>query len=194
MHANATQGDTISPEDYTTLFGWITFRWISPLIARGTQKTLNETDIWDLSPTMQARPLHMKFSATHRDTLLRRLWAANSRDLLMDFGLTYVSVIFNYLGPFFLKNILDSLDARDRASLTRAYIYAVLALLSTLCKVQADLQHLWYAKRATTRIKSELMVAIYDKALKRKDLSGIVDKEKTKRAKTSEGTATSYLE
>jgi len=41
-----------------------------------------------------------------------------------------------------------------------------------------DVQHLWYGRRSSTRIRSELMAAIYDKALKRKDYSGIVNKEK----------------
>jgi hypothetical protein len=37
--------------------------------------------------------------------LLWRLWTANSLELLLDFSLTYVSIIFNYLGPFFLKYV-----------------------------------------------------------------------------------------
>lgn len=86
---------------------------------------------------MQARPLYIKFSKTTRATLLRRLWAANSLDLLLDFVLTYVSVVFNYASPFFLKRILDSLDAREATEEKHAlaYIYAVLAFVSTLCKV-----------------------------------------------------------
>lgn len=39
------------------------------------------------------------------------------------------------------------------------------------------MQHLWFGRRAAVRVRSELMVAIYDKALKRKDFSGIVDKD-----------------
>lgn len=50
-------------------------------------------------------------------------------------------------------------------------------------KAEADVQHLWYGRRASTRIRSELMAAIYDKALKRKDFSGIVDKDAGKNAK-----------
>lgn len=117
--------------------------------------------------------------------------------------LTYTSVVFNYLGPFFLKRILDSLDSNAKKGSTEkeyeiAYVYAVLAFLSQLCKVrdeshlleaerlivtqaQADLQHVWFSKRAATRIRSTLMAAIYDKTLKRKDFSGIVDKDVTKK-------------
>lgn len=149
--------------------------------------TLNEKDVWDLSPTMEARPIYMKFSSIKRATLLRRLWAANSLDLILDFLLTYLSIVFNYMGPFFLKRILDSLEERENESaderakrISLAYVYAFLAFLATVCKAEADVQHLWYGRRATTRIRSSLMTAIYDKALKRKDFSGIIDKDAAK--------------
>jgi hypothetical protein len=53
-------------------------------------------------------------------------------------------------------------------------------------QAQADVQHLWFGRRAATRMRSQLMAAIYDKALKRKDYSGIVDKEKTKEVSGSD--------
>jgi hypothetical protein len=181
------QGKTVSPEDYTSLWGWVSFTWVKPLIDRGTYETLNEGDVWNLSPTMQARPVYLKFSSCKRKTLLRWLWAANSLDLILDFVLTYVSIVFNYLGPFFLKRILDSLDRREgedeqtqKRKVSQAYIYALLAFLCILCRGEADLQHLWYGRRAATRMKSSLMTAIYDKALKRKDFSGIIDKDAAK--------------
>ena len=130
---------------------------------------------------MQARPLHIKFSRS-TGKLLKRIWATNALDLVLDFSLTYASILFNYAGPFFLKRILDALDGKEPNPEKRAiaFIYAFLAFASSLAKAQADLQHLWIGRRACTRIRSELMAAIYDKALKRKDFSGIVDKDKDK--------------
>ncbi|RDX45811.1 multidrug resistance-associated ABC transporter [Lentinus brumalis] len=173
-------GKSVSPEDYTTVWGWATFRWVVPLLEKGTYNTLNEEDIWKLSPTMQARPLHIKFSRSS-GKLFKRLWQANSLDLILDFILTYVSIVFNYAGPFFLKRILDALDTNTKGPLPErralAFVYAFLAFISSLCKAESDAQHLWYGRRAATRIRTELMTAIYDKALKRKDYSGIVDKD-----------------
>ena len=177
----------MSPEDYTSLWGWASFLWVKPLIDKGTYETLNEDDVWNLSPTMQARAIYKKFSSMKKPTLLRWLWAANSMDLILDFSLTYISVIFNYLGPFFLKRIIDALDVREGEDeqtrfkkVSQAYIYAFLAFLCTIARGEADLQHLWFGRRAATRIKSNLMTAIYDKALKRKDFSGIIDKDAAK--------------
>ena len=151
-----------------------------PLLNNGTYNTLNEEDVWALSPSMQAKPLHLKFSRT-TGRLFSRLWRANSLDLVLDFVLTYLSVVFNYASPFFLKRILDALDVDNGPpnpeKRALAFLYAFLAFVSAMCKAQADVQHLWYGRRACTRIRSELMTSIYDKALKRKDFSGIVDKD-----------------
>lgn len=88
---------------------------------------------------MQSRPLYLKFSRVYSRALWRRLFAANSRDLLLDFSLTYLSVIFNYAGPFFLKKILDALDPKKHPTAEEralAFVWAILAFLSTLCKVR----------------------------------------------------------
>ncbi|KAJ7508941.1 hypothetical protein B0H11DRAFT_2169002 [Mycena galericulata] len=173
-------GVTISPEDYAPLWRWISFSWIYPLIKKGTYTTLAEKDVWELSPNLQSRPVFLKFMSLKAPTLLRRLWAANSLDIISDFVLTIVSVIFNYAGPFFLKHILDAIDTPEptRRDKGKAYIYAFLMLLSAILKAQTDMQHLWRARRAGTRVGVELIAAVYDKALKRKDYSGLVDRDK----------------
>ncbi|KAF8872717.1 hypothetical protein CPB85DRAFT_1378897 [Mucidula mucida] len=171
-------GVTISPEDYTTLFGWVTFNWVYPLVRKGRNMTLEDTDVWSLSPTYQSRPLFIKFSNIVQSSLLRKIAVANTHDLMLDAGLTIISTIFNYSVPFFMSLILTAIDGRDRTAedTTRAYIYAFLMFLCSIAKSQADLHHLWFGRRAGTHMRSELIASIYDKALKRKDFSGIVDK------------------
>ncbi|KNZ78578.1 ATP-dependent bile acid permease [Termitomyces sp. J132] len=173
-------GATVSPEDYTSLFGWITFFWVYPLVQRGRYTTLDEKSVWNLSPTMQSRIIFSKFAATPAVSLFRKLIVTNSLDLFLDLTLTLVSVGFNYTGPFFLKRILDAIDLTTPtpSSRAQAYIYALLAFLCSLLKSQADVQHLWFGRRAGTRIRSELMAGIYDKTLKRRDFSGVIDKNK----------------
>ncbi|EIW82712.1 multidrug resistance-associated ABC transporter [Coniophora puteana RWD-64-598 SS2] len=171
-------GVRVSAEDYTTLLGWISFSWVYPMIQKGANATLNEDDVWDLSPTLQSRPVFLRFDSILRSSLLKRLWAANSLDLILDFTLTVLSIIFNYASPFFLKyvlRILDSVMDPTPENQSRAVIYALLAFLCTVLKAQADVQHLWFGRRAATRIRVELVGAVYNKALKRVDYSGIVD-------------------
>ncbi|KAF7307832.1 ABC bile acid [Mycena kentingensis (nom. inval.)] len=164
------QGTRISLEHYTSLGRWLTFSWVYPLIRKGRKEELVEDDVWELSPTFRSRPLFEKFSSLPGVSLLRRLWLANSLDMILTFVLALLSVIFNFTGPFFLRRILDILDTEYDP--TTALNYAVLMFIGSIAKSQCDVQHLWYGRRAGTRIRSELMAAIYDKALKRIDLSG----------------------
>ncbi|KAJ6593236.1 multidrug resistance-associated ABC transporter [Mycena capillaripes] len=175
-------GWSVSPEDYTSLWGWITFRWVYILIKRGRHTTLNEKDVWDLSPHIQSRPAFIKFSTLPQKSLLSKIWAANSFDMIWDFILTLFSVVFTYAGPFFLKRILDVLDTKNETEKEKgkAYIYAILMFICSVCKSQCDVQHLWLNRRAATRTRSELMATIYDKTLKRRDFSGVTKEDKVR--------------
>ncbi|THU84317.1 multidrug resistance-associated ABC transporter [Dendrothele bispora CBS 962.96] len=172
-------GKSISPEDYTSLWAWTSFSWVYPLVQSGRNVTLNEKDVWGLSPTLRSRPVFIKFSNIRGVKLLKRLWLANSFDLLVDGALAYVSICLSFLNPFFLNRILAAIDNNPTsADRSRAFIYAFLMCTSSLLKAECDVQHLWFNRRASTRIRSELMASIYDKALKRKDFSGVVNKDK----------------
>ncbi|KAH7104662.1 multidrug resistance-associated ABC transporter [Auriculariales sp. MPI-PUGE-AT-0066] len=174
-------GTRISPEDYCTLWQWISFTWVSPLIARGTNTTLNEVDVWEMSPTMQSEPVFIAFQKVNPNaSLLRRLWDTNSMDMSIDFGLTVVSVALNYTGPFFLNNILKAIGSQSTPEArAKAYVYAFLAFLASACKALSDITHLWHGRRASTRVRSILVAAIYEKGLRRKDFAGaVLNKEK----------------
>ncbi|KAJ7717556.1 P-loop containing nucleoside triphosphate hydrolase protein [Mycena metata] len=150
-------------KDYAPLWGWITLNFVYPLIKR---------DVWSLSPTMQSRPVFMKFERNlYSVTLLRHLIASNSLDLILDFVGAVLAVALQYSGPFFLKRLLDSIDRSG------------LMFLASLLKVSSlvhSRQTVGYGRRAMTHIRSELMAAIYDKALRRRDFSGTVGGDKAK--------------
>lgn len=77
--------------------------------------------------------------------------------------------------PFFIKRILDSLSNPTPEKTSKAFVYAILAFLSTVAKAQCDVNHLWHSRRASVIVKSTLTSAIYDKALRRRDAAGVAD-------------------
>ncbi|KAL1696726.1 hypothetical protein GGG16DRAFT_43160 [Schizophyllum commune] len=166
------------PEDYVTLFEWLTFSWVYAFIRKGRYNTLDLADVWNLSPIMRSRPVFIKFSSLEVPSLLQRVFWANSFDIIMDGVGHFFGVALGYARVYLLKAILDAVDhadASDEEQRSRAYLYALLSFLAVILRCCIDMQHLWLSRRASTRIKSELMAAIYDKALKRKDFSGLVD-------------------
>lgn len=101
-------------------------------------------------------------------------------------GLFFQALIYTRITDATAPDPTRPLTSRELRA--QALVYAILALLCTWLKAQADVQHLWYGRRAATRARSELMAAIYDKALKRRDASGLAMKEKeSKDDKKDEG-------
>jgi hypothetical protein len=107
---------------------------------------LNESDVWKLSSTLRSKPLYTAFESIKSSklpasswgstwTLTKHLLRANSRDLALEAILTFFSVFFDYLGPFFLKRILDAMAQHEPEMRARAYVLAGLAFVSRLLKV-----------------------------------------------------------
>ncbi|KAG9074965.1 hypothetical protein FRC06_010351, partial [Ceratobasidium sp. 370] len=97
-------------EDFCTLLEWVTFSWVSPLISIGATKALEEKDVWQLSREMRTRVLMRQFLQLKRSSLLRRLLAANARDMFLDLALTVVCAILDFAPPVFLNLILRALS------------------------------------------------------------------------------------
>jgi len=129
-------GKSVSPEDYCSLWDWISFHWVVPLIKKGTYNTLNEDDVWGLSPTLSSRPLTSVFKGLGHAHIVWKLWTANSGDMIWDFLLTLISVTLTYAGPFFLQRILAAIDNPTPENRAKAYIYAFAAFMTTLLKVR----------------------------------------------------------
>ncbi|KAG9084654.1 hypothetical protein FRC06_003960, partial [Ceratobasidium sp. 370] len=223
-----------SLEDYCTLWQWITFTWVSPIISLGAAQPLEEKDVWQLSRAMRTRVIMRKFLQVKRSSLLRRILAANAKDLFLDGSLTVVSTLMNFSAPFFLNLTLRAMAAEvstnsisfSTASVSEnlrfysavaldsvflptllrtsassafsatttagssralqrsdAYFFAIASCVCQLIKSQSDLQHLYFSRRASVRVKGELVASVYEKALKRKDVTGAVQKDKEKDSK-----------
>ena len=129
-------GKSVSPEDYCTLWDWISFHWIVPLIEKGTYKTLNEDNVWKLSPTLSSRPLTSSFKDLDHAHIIWKLWTVNSGDMIWGFLLGFLSTVFTYAGPFFLQRILAAIENPTPENHATAYIYAFAAFFAALLEVR----------------------------------------------------------
>ncbi|CAE6437640.1 unnamed protein product [Rhizoctonia solani] len=223
-------------EDHCTVWQWMTFTWVSPIISLGVSRPLEEKDVWQLSRSMRTRVLMRKFLQIRRSSLLRRVLIANAMDLFLDASLTVISTLMTFSAPFFLNltlramkddtpvsansasfstvSISDNLRFYAAVSLdsvflptliatsgssgqvtvnttgpprtlqrSDAYFFAIAAFVCQLIKSQSDLQHLYFSRRASVRVRGEVVASIYEKALKRKDVTGAVQKNQEKDVK-----------
>ncbi|CAO1637053.1 unnamed protein product [Jaminaea pallidilutea] len=199
------RGDSrTAAEDHCTLWQWMTFSWLSPLITIAVQRTLEPNDIWQISKSCRSSLLLRKFKSVKASTLPRKILRANSHDILLDISLTLVSAVLSYASPFFLKRILEAIQNSSSphpspwaTSKQTAYLYALFSLVADMLKSQADLQHLYFGRRACIRIRGQLIASIYEKALRTRDMNGVVpdqDEGKAKKSKGQDGVAASSKE
>ena len=62
----------------------------------GHKKSLDEKDVWQMSPFMQTKIIMDKFGQLTRKSLLFRLLQANSLDIFLDTSLTAIVSVLDY--------------------------------------------------------------------------------------------------
>jgi ABC-type multidrug transport system fused ATPase/permease subunit len=122
---------------------------------------------------MAAEGVRLSARETGSTTLISRIFHNNSLDIILSLSLGLTSSLLAYTSPYFLREILTALtDRNDQQERKSAYVYAVLALFAQCIRAEVDLQQLWHERRCIVRARSQLMGEVYEKALKRRDLSG----------------------
>jgi hypothetical protein len=184
-----SDGQLVSPEDYTTLWKWITFAWVTPVTK---QKDLSyEDDVWNMSPLMATRAIYSKYVEVgkqfHLDgkvtpsQFIWHLWMCNSLDIILEFIISSLGILSQFAQPLFLKIILDCISdfTSPQHPLTvieicqlraNVVIYALLYFVAMVFKSLFNLHMLWHGRRAGTRARNQIMIWIYEKALRRRDI------------------------
>ena len=107
-----------SPEDSVTLWNWLTFNFLEPILKLAGQRTLNSEDVWDLPPTFKHENLFRKYLRVQEDhppSLLWFLLSSNSLDLIIDILLKlWIAVIGT---AFIYANLIADQVCRTRAAL-----------------------------------------------------------------------------
>ncbi|KAH8100998.1 P-loop containing nucleoside triphosphate hydrolase protein [Cristinia sonorae] len=162
------------PEDRATLWSWCTFSFVEPIFGIANQRTINEPDVWSLSPYFTHKNLFNKYleycqqHPTH--SLLRFLIVSNSLDLILDVALEMWSAFVGFVPPYCLQRILSALADPAPEARSTAYVYTFVMFLANLSFAQVDINQRWYTRRCYERTRGQLFCALHYKALKRRDV------------------------
>ncbi|KAK0481769.1 P-loop containing nucleoside triphosphate hydrolase protein [Armillaria novae-zelandiae] len=169
------------PEDDVTLWSWSTFSFIEPLFSLANARTLNESDIWSLSPYFRHKNLFNKYLEYHKrypnHSLIRFLVVSNSLDLILDVVLELWSAIVGFLPAYALQEILSDLAKDTPESRQNAYYWAAVTFLAHLSFAQLDLFQGWHTRRCYERTRGQLFCALHYKSLRRQNIEGQVKHE-----------------
>ncbi|KAI0775079.1 P-loop containing nucleoside triphosphate hydrolase protein [Trametes elegans] len=162
------------PEDSANLWSWSTFSFVEPLYKVSNTRTVNDEDVWTLSPFFTHKNLftkYLRYVAEHpTHSLLRYLLVSNSLDLILDVSLETWSATVGFVPPYALQRILTALADPSPGAKNTAYLFAVVAFLANLSFAQVDINKLWYTRRCYERTRGQLFCALHYKALRRRDI------------------------
>ncbi|KAG6919005.1 hypothetical protein DXG01_009715 [Tephrocybe rancida] len=167
------------PEDDATLWSWCNFSFVEPLFDLAMKRTLNEPDVWSLSPYFQHKNIFNKCleyrSRYPTHSLLRFLLVSNSLDLIIDILLELWKACVGFVPSYALKEILAALSTDDRDAKRTAYFWTLMTFLAHLSQAQVDILQLWHTRRCYERTRGQLFCSIHYKSLKRQDVSGEIN-------------------
>ncbi|KAG7452254.1 P-loop containing nucleoside triphosphate hydrolase protein [Guyanagaster necrorhizus] len=169
------------PEDDVTLWSWFTFSFIEPIFSLANARTLNESDVWGLSPYFQHKNLFNKYLEYNKrypgHSLIRFLLVSNSLDLILDVVLELWSAVVGFLPAYALQEILSALAKDNPESRQDAYYWAAVTFLAHLSFAQVDLFQSWHTRRCYERTRGQLFCTLHYKSLRRRNVEGQVKRE-----------------
>lgn len=125
-------------------------------------------------------------SKGQRRGIASRLLAANARDVTLDAIYKVIGVTLSYAAPALMRQILEAIGKaaeedghNERAPgewtpRSRAFVFALIALLLTLVRYIAELLNFHHARQVGLRVRSVMVAELFEKALKRRYVAGEV--------------------
>ncbi|KAF9582884.1 hypothetical protein BGW38_010626 [Lunasporangiospora selenospora] len=177
----------VSSEANASFFRWISYNWMNDLMWEGSEHPLELEDLPSLTDQMRARPMYRIFARTReyvhgklQSSLLWRIYITNKRDLWINFAFGAISSITSFGVPYFLQKLLVYIeDPEKQGPQELAYLYVFGMLVSDMIKSITFGQNLYYGRRMDIRLRAMLSAEVYAKALRRKDMTGIISSAST---------------
>ncbi|KAJ7786610.1 pleiotropic drug resistance ABC transporter [Mycena metata] len=167
------------PEDDVTLWQWATFSFVEPIFHLANKGTLNDSDVWSLSPYFKHKNLFdkcLKYRARHpTHSLLRFLLVSNSLDLILDLVLESWGAVVGFVPAYALKEILAALADPTPEARSTAYYWTLVTFLAHLSFAQVDLIQSWHTRRCYERTRGQLFCTLHYKSLVRQEMSGKIN-------------------
>ncbi|KAF9135844.1 hypothetical protein BGW39_011433 [Mortierella sp. 14UC] len=196
------EGKKVSTEVNASFFRWVTYNWMNDILWEGYERALELDFLPSLTDQMRARPMYRVFARTRtylqekkQRSLLWRIYTSNVRDIWINVVFGIVSSVASFGMPYFLDKLLSYMeeDADKRVPKEMAYLYVVGMLVSDVVKSITFGQNLYYGRRVDVRLRAMLSAEVYSKALRRKDMTGIVSESTKKGARSDTGMITNLM-
>ncbi|KAI8072302.1 P-loop containing nucleoside triphosphate hydrolase protein [Gongronella butleri] len=172
----------LCPESTASILSWASFYWMQPLVSFGYRHVIGRKETYSMSHHHLARFVYGEFNATKQryapNMLLRRLYSSNKTAIWLQFVFSTAAVLVGYLSPYLQQLFLQYIEDPAGRPIQVAYAYAFGMFGVSLLKLSFSNVQTYYGRRWNVRTLAMLDSEIYEKTLRRKDMSGKVTDEK----------------
>ncbi|MCO5609267.1 hypothetical protein L7F22_063491 [Adiantum nelumboides] len=165
------KGEDVFPERRANIVSGILFSWMTPLMKRGYERPLVDSDIWQLDEWDQTDVLYNDFQRCwEKEKAKPKPWllGAIHRSNALRFWLGGIFKIGNdasqFVGPVFLNLLLASMQNGEPAWI--GYIYAASIFVGVTAGVLCEAQYFQNVMRVGFRIRSSMIAAVFRKTLR----------------------------
>ncbi|KAI9179643.1 Transporter of the ATP-binding cassette (ABC) [Blastocladiella emersonii ATCC 22665] len=159
-------------ETVSTFSQWVTYSYLNPLLRLGSQKHLEDKDIWEVIHDDAAKTSWATFAAHRQRTgqfgysIVRTIVPLLSVQIVCGIA----SAFFSFTGPFFLNRLVAFIEKRspDDDSLMQGYLLVLGLFVFTNLNNLFESRAAFCGTRAGFRVRSILITEVYLKVLTRK--------------------------
>ncbi|KAI9025116.1 hypothetical protein CLU79DRAFT_98313 [Phycomyces nitens] len=171
----------LSPEATASVFEWISFGWMNPIIYFGFSNELTRENIYALTYQHLARFVFEEFretlASTSRKQILLRIYRSNKGVVWAQFVFSTAAMLVSYMNPYFQQKILEYIADPQERPIAIAYSYVAGMFAVGIAKLVFSGVQLWAGRRWNIRTFMMLDAEIYAKTLRRKDTTGKIEKK-----------------
>jgi ATP-binding cassette subfamily C (CFTR/MRP) protein 1 len=154
--------EQICPERQASLFSWIFFSWMTPLMRQGYKRPIVDNDIWKLDNWDETETLYNRFQKYWNDELQKpKPWLLRALHSSLG-GRFWLGGFFKigndasqFVGPTVLSLLLESMQKGDPS--WNGYIYAFAIFAGVSLGVLAEAQYFQNVMRTGFRLRSTLV-------------------------------------
>ncbi|CAI7873871.1 unnamed protein product, partial [Closterium sp. NIES-54] len=161
----------VCPEDHTSFINRLTFGWMTPLMALGYRRPLEDSDVWRLNDGDRTATVYGRFECAWREEkgrpkpwLLRALHSCFGRRFWWGGFFKIGNDASQFVGPLMLSRLLSAMQSGEPA--WHGYIYASIIFLGLVGGVICEAQYFQSVMRVGFQLRQAMVAAVFSKSLR----------------------------
>ncbi|KAI8636891.1 P-loop containing nucleoside triphosphate hydrolase protein [Parasitella parasitica] len=166
-------GRVMSGENWASFYSRFMFSWVNPMMEKGNRKTLNDNDLFEVTPEKRAKNTLKRYRLQKKATMLLKFFSTFKRPLTIQFFYCLAWSVLMFGPPYFLNKIIKFIEhGKQDETVSSAFIYVSCLFLTSCGHSLCYQQALYIGRSLGIQIQSIVIGEVYSKSLRRRDEEG----------------------